>query len=145
MMFRIACDHRDGKARAYRDGDRPLIYLATTVGSLIGTGCAWVATDGNARTATTAFSGDLNQLDGMVDWDLMHAEQWSSTFEDPDRQRRRMAEFLVRDHVPLTAIRWIAAYSDEYATQVREALGQRDLRNRIHVRPNLYYGYRRRG
>lgn len=25
MMFRIACDHRDGKDRSYRGGDRPLI------------------------------------------------------------------------------------------------------------------------
>lgn len=141
MMYRIACDHRDGKDRAYRGGDHPLIYLGTTVEALIGAGCQWVATDGNARTATTSFTADLDQADTMVDWDLMHAERWHNTFDDPDRQRRRMAEFLVRDQVPLAAIRWFAAYSDGYADRIRAALGRRDLRNRIHVRPDLYYGY----
>lgn len=81
----------------------------------------------------------------MVDWDLMHARRWEDTDDDLDRQRRRMAEFLVHGHVPLTAIRWVAAYSDDYAGRVREALGRNELRNSIHVRPNLYYGYERGG
>ncbi len=96
MMYRIACDHRDGKELAYHGGDRPLIYLGTKVGALIEAGCQWVATDGNARTATTSFAVDLDQVDTMVDWELMHAQRWYNTIEDPDRQRRRMAEFLVR-------------------------------------------------
>lgn len=141
MMFRIACEYRDGEKRAYRDGDRPLIYLGTTVGALIDAGCQWMATDGNARTAITSFGADLDQLHTMVDWDLMHAKWWQSTFDDPDRERRRMAEFLVHDHVPLAAIRWVAAYSGEYADRARASLGQHDLRNSIYVRPDLYYGY----
>jgi hypothetical protein len=102
MMFRIACDHRDGVPGRYPGGDRPLVYLATTVGSIVDAGLGWVATDGNAATATTRFSSVLDDLDAMVDWPLMTATRWSNTPDDPDRQRRRMAELLVRTEVPLS-------------------------------------------
>src|SRR2546430_16721978 len=35
MMFRIACDHRDGVAGRYPGGDCPLVYLAATVGAVV--------------------------------------------------------------------------------------------------------------
>src|SRR5262249_40429592 len=73
MMYRIACDHRDGIGGRYPDGDRPLVYLAATVGAVIDAGLTWVATDGNAATATTEFSSDLDRLDDMIDWPLMKA------------------------------------------------------------------------
>lgn len=62
MMFRIACDHRDGIAGRYPDGDRPLVYLATTIGLVIDSGQGWVAADGNAATTATRFSSELTQL-----------------------------------------------------------------------------------
>ena len=89
MMFRIACDHRDAIPGRYPDGDRPLAYLATTVGAIIDAGLAWVATDGNAATATTRFIPDLDDLNLMVDWPLMRSQMWNNTSDDPDRQRRR--------------------------------------------------------
>ena len=32
MMYRIACDHRDGVPGRYPDGDDPLVYLVSSVG-----------------------------------------------------------------------------------------------------------------
>jgi ssDNA thymidine ADP-ribosyltransferase DarT-like protein len=48
MMYRIACDHRDGVPDRYQGGDTPLVYLVTTVGAVLEAGLTWVATDGNA-------------------------------------------------------------------------------------------------
>ncbi|MFV2013171.1 MULTISPECIES: DUF4433 domain-containing protein [unclassified Micromonospora] len=94
MMYRIACDHRDSIAGRYADGDRPLVYLAVTVGAVVEAGAAWLATDDNAAIATSAFTTALDDLDNMVDWPLVQAERWNSTVDDPDRRRRRMAQFL---------------------------------------------------
>jgi hypothetical protein len=144
MMFRIACDHRDSIAGRYPDGDRPLVYLATTVGELLGAGVAWVATDGNAATATSRFVATLDELDAVVDWPLMTAPQWNDVPEDPDRQRRRMAEFLVHRSVPLSALLKVYSYSEPHAAGIRAALAGHFLADLVSVRPSWYYGYERR-
>ena len=47
MMFRIACDHRDGVVGRYPDGDDPLVYLVTSMDRLVVSGLQWLL-----RTAT---------------------------------------------------------------------------------------------
>lgn len=144
MMYRIACDHRDSIAGRYPDGDRPLVYLAATVGAVIDSQLTWVATDGNAANATTEFSSDLDRLDEMIDWPLMTADRWNNVPDDPDRQRRRMAEFLVHRHVPLSVIHSVGTYSDLQADTVRTRLAGTSLVSRVLVRRNWYYGFERR-
>ena len=144
MMYRIACDHRDGTPGRYPGGDRPLLYLASTLGAVIDAGLTWVGTDGNAATATTVFTTDLDRFDEMVDWPLMTATRWNNTEADPDRQRRRMAEVLVHAAVPLSVIHQVAAYSDREAARARAALAGHELAGRVVVRPGWYYGYERR-
>lgn len=144
MLYRIACDHRDGVASRYADGDRPLAYLATTVGRLVDAGLRWVATDGNAATATTRFVATLAELDQVVDWGLMTERYWHNTPGDPDRQRRRMAELLVHRSVPLTALALVAVYSHAEGERARAGLGAHPLAERILVRRDWYYGYERR-
>jgi hypothetical protein len=144
MMYRIACDRRDSVPDRYQGGDGPLVYLATTVGAVVDAGSTWVATDGNAATATTEFTSDLQTMDHMVDWALMEAERWNSTPDDPDRQRRRQAEFLVHRSVPLTLIRWVGVRDDRHKHHVSKLLVDHALGRRVIVRPHWYYGYERR-
>ena len=144
MMYRIACDRRDGIPNRYAGGDKPLAYLVTSVGAVVAAGATWVATDGNAATATTEFTSDLNAMARMVDWPLMTAERWNNTPQDLDRQRRRQAELLVYGELPLSVIRWVAVHSDERASQVGKLLVDHALGQRIIVRPHWYYGYERR-
>jgi hypothetical protein len=143
MMYRIACDHRDTVPGRYSGGDRPLVYLVARIGGLIDAGLDWVATDGNAATATTEFSCDLARMDRMIDWALMSAERWNNTESDPDRQRRRMAEFLVYGSVPLSVIHQVGTYSDLYASRTKEILTGHGLASEVYVRPGWYYGYER--
>ena len=143
MMYRIACDHRDSRPGRYQGGDRPLVYLVTTVGAL-DADHACVGTDGNAASGPTVFTNDLDELDEIVDWPLMIQREWNNTHGDPDRQRRRMAELLVHEAVPLAAIAYLAAHSVDVATQASKALSDHALAESIVVRPAWYYGYERR-
>ncbi|MEU4556776.1 DUF4433 domain-containing protein [Actinoplanes sp. NPDC023936] len=143
MLYRIACDHRDSVPGRYQGGDRPLVYLVTSIGAVLGAHLDWVATDGNAATATTEFTSDLASLEAAVDWPLMESERWNSTEDDPDRQRRRLAEFLVHRRVPLSLIRWVATYDERHKEQVKEMMSGNPLTERIIVRPGWYYGFER--
>jgi hypothetical protein len=144
MMYRISCDCRDAAPGRYQGGDRSLVYLAARVGAIVESGVAWVATDGNARAVITRFTTDLHEMAAMIDWPLMRAKMWNSTLEDPDRERRRMAELLVHQQMPLALFHEVDVYSEEHATRVRVALGEYPLAERICVRPQWYYGFERR-
>ena len=144
MMYRISCDCRDAVPGRYHGGNRPLVYLAARIGTILDSGPAWVATDGNARAVITRFTTDLDELTAMIDWPLMRAKMWNSTPEDPDRERRRMAELLVHLRAPLALFHEVAVYSETYAARVRVALGDHPLAQRVSVRPQWYYGLERR-
>jgi hypothetical protein len=141
MMFRIACDHRDGVLNCYSGGDDPLVYLVTSVDRIVAAGSTWFASDGNAAAAITQFTDEIADLDGLVDWPLMREELWADTHDDQDRQRRRMAEFLVLDHVPLALIAGYAVRTAEREAEVRPIVGPDPY---VAVRTSWYYGYERR-
>jgi hypothetical protein len=145
MMYRIACDCRDSVPGRYQGGDRELAYLLSTVGKVLDHNLGWVASDGNAATGTTSFFDTPDEAEAAIDWPLMRATMWNDTADDLDRQRRRMAEFLVHERVPLALFDHVAVYSDSYAGAARAALAGSHLASRILVRPSWYYGYQRRG
>jgi hypothetical protein len=144
MMFRIACDCRDSVPGRYQGGDRPLIYFAARVAAVVDSHLPWVATDGNARVLISRFTSDLGEVATMVDWPLMRTKMWNSTPDDPDRERRRMAELLVHREAPLTVFHEVGVYSEEHAGPARDALGSHPLAQRVVVRRDWYYGYERR-
>ncbi|NBE81644.1 type II toxin-antitoxin system toxin DNA ADP-ribosyl transferase DarT [Micromonospora rubida] len=145
MMFRIACEHRDGKVGCYPGGDDPLVYLVSSVELVHAAELGWVASDGNCAATLTRFSPALNDLADLVDWPLLKERIWRNTPEDPDRVRRRMAEFLIHREFPLGLLTGYAVRTparQEQLTQVLRAAGIIDAY--VGVRPDWYYGYQRR-
>lgn len=61
-----------------------------------------IFTDGNAASSPTNFFDDVSRLDEL-DWDCIWAEYWKDFGEDG--RRKRCAEVLVPDAIPLTRIR----------------------------------------
>ncbi|QMU72577.1 DUF4433 domain-containing protein [Streptacidiphilus sp. P02-A3a] len=128
-----------GRVATYQDGQPPLIYLATTVGSVVATGRPFVFSDGNCAAVITDHSNDLAEIDKFVDWPLMRAPRWANTTEDGDRMRRRMAEFLVHEHLPLAAIEGFGTYDERATNSVRALLAERGLATPVTVRRDWYY------
>ncbi|MFF5447134.1 DarT ssDNA thymidine ADP-ribosyltransferase family protein [Streptomyces sp. NPDC012888] len=66
-------------------------------------------------------------------------ERWNNTDEDPDRMRRRMAEYLVHERVPVEAITQLAVRGPRYAEDVRVMLRAHGVPATVDVRPAWYY------
>ena len=81
-----------GGVEGYTDGQEPVIHLRSTAEAVKKAGLSWVFTEGHADMGYTDFFDDLKDLD-KIDWDLMQARYWHDTNNDPDRTRRRQAEF----------------------------------------------------
>lgn len=115
-----------------------IVYLVTGVESVKAAGCSFVFTDGHAIMSFTEFYDDPADLD-KVDWPLMRARMWHDTADDPDRKRRRQAEFLVHRLVPWEAILEIGVINDTMRTHVLQLLQKTDNPPVVRLRPDWYY------
>ena len=115
------------------------MYLVTSVQKIVEEGLRFVFTDRNAALRIADYGDDLEDLDDSVDWDLMEGRMWNNTDEEPDRQERRMAEFLVHDRVPWSAFIGVAARNDDKCRQVERALASVGAKVLVTPRPEWYF------
>jgi hypothetical protein len=110
-----------GGVEGYADGQEPVIHLRSTAEAVKKAGLRWVFTEGHADMDYTDFFDDLKDLD-KIDWDLMQARYWHDTNNDPDRKRRRQAEFLVHEFLPWGLVSYIGVYDRSIAETVGKLL-----------------------
>ncbi len=136
MLFRL----HTGQVAGYDQGQRPLLYLVSSVSEIQREGLDFVFSDGHGLAGFTRWFDDLDHLD-QVDWQTVHARYWAADATDNDRQRRKQAEFLVHRFCPWSAIRGVAVIDEQMQRCVEESFAQHpdDLRRPVAVRRTWYY------
>jgi hypothetical protein len=135
MLFTIS----RGNVQGYTEGQRPIVYLVSTVETAVALNKPWTFTDGHAEMEISQFFADLKQLSKVVDWNVMQAQYWNDTREDNDRRRRRQAEFLVYEFFPWAAVSRIGVHSNTIKRQVEFALQSIDHKPEVVVEADWYY------
>lgn len=137
MLYRIV----QGGVRSYADGDARIVYLCTTLERLAELGLDPVLTDRNAAKRYAEFHrlSDGEPETDFIDWPLMRAKMWNNDAEHPDRMERRMAECLVSQMVPWTAIEFVGAKSQTVADEVTALLAGAAHRPRVGIRREWYF------
>ncbi len=135
MLFRI---QHDGVENVSSDPAR-LVYLVSSTEAVLEAGLACVYTDGNAAAAFTDFHDDPAGIDTVIDWPLMRAKMWANTPEDPDRRRRRGAEFLVHQALPLKLLHELAVYDRSAGAAATETIAAAGWQLDVHVRGSWYF------
>lgn len=118
---------------------RRVLHLATTVEKIFDADLPFLFSSGHPLVAPSQFYEALPEM-AHLDWLLFAAQFWNKTASDPDRPRRRQAEFLVRGFVPFQILRGIGTRDEVVAEQVRAIL--RDRGNAgipVKPMPNWYY------
>ncbi|WP_415878963.1 DUF4433 domain-containing protein [Methylomonas sp. TEB] len=136
MLYAI---HKDNIA-GYHGGQQSIVYLVSELASVQQAGLSFVFTDGHAIMQVSEFYNDEADLN-KIDWPLMKAKLWKDTDEDPDRKRRRQAEFLLHRRCPWSLISGIAVFDEAMKSRVESLLD--DLKPahlpRVKVLPAWYY------
>jgi hypothetical protein len=129
---------KTGQVRGYTEGQGPLIYLVTQAQSVPPNGVAF--SDGHRLAAFTVWFDSLDRLT-EIDWGVVGMRYWKDTRDNPDRQRRKQAEFLVHRQCSWDLITEIGVI-DESAKQRVESI-QEDypaaLRRPVYERRAWYY------
>lgn len=127
-----------GFVEGYDGGQESIIYLVSSVEKVIQGDRPWYFTDGHAVEAMTDFFTDVARLD-RVDWAVIDNWSWHDTKEDPDRKRRKQAEFLVHQSFPWTWVESIGVINAKMEQQVAAILVNAQHKPPIEIRPNWYY------
>ncbi|MBG9587219.1 type II toxin-antitoxin system toxin DNA ADP-ribosyl transferase DarT [Cytobacillus firmus] len=134
MLYAI----NNGKVEGFKGTQDDIIYLVTKTNKILDSGRDFVFTDGHAIMALTEFYNDLTYLD-EIDWSVMESKYWNDTDEFPDRKRRRQAEFLVHESVPLEFLIGIGVRNERIKTIVEEFIKDYSVNMKILQKPSFYY------
>lgn len=127
-----------GNVKSYNGSQEEIIYLVSSVERVIKSKRRWCFTDGHAVEAMSVFFcaiGDLKQ----VDWAVIDHWSWRNTEEDPDRKRRKQAEFLVCESFPWTWVESIGVIRAVVEKNVAKVLAQANHKPPITLQPKWYY------
>lgn len=126
--------------RAQYAGDHAgLVMLGTVIRSVVESGGSWCVADRNAGSPLVQFSQDLGNLGSFIDFDLMKRYRWSNTPDDPDRQTRRAAEFLVLREVPVTMVTQVVTSTSAGVSRARQILQNVGGIRQYEVQPSFLY------
>jgi ssDNA thymidine ADP-ribosyltransferase, DarT len=121
------------------NGQEGLACIVSSIENVQAAGLNFVFTDGHGIMAPlTNFYDDLGNLD-KIDWKLMEAVYWRDTAEDPDRGRRRQAEFLVHEFFPWECVIGIGVNKASIIARVRDLLADLGESTEIKAKPNFFY------
>jgi hypothetical protein len=135
MLYKLS----RGSVPGYSDGQDPLVYLVSTAEAITVSGAACLFSDGNCASGVTQLFDDLGLLDAAVDWEVMRAAMWNNTAADPDRMRRRMAEFLAHQQVIIEHMTEIVVRSATIGQRVEKILAGHHVTLPVRVEPRWYY------
>lgn len=133
----LYANHR-GNVPTNTDGQQAIIYLVSTVEAVVAAGLPFVFTDGHAIMFNSVFYDDLARLD-QIDWPLMSAQYWHDTDDDPDRSRRKQAEFLVHSAFPWSLVHEIGVYDEGRLQEVRSSLQGRTHQPTVRLKRAWYF------
>lgn len=136
MLLNIKTGYRGIRQRSQSE----IIYLCTHIEAVIKACPEWCFTDGHAKDKLTTY---YNQVDGLalIDWDTVTSKYWSSTPEDPDRMRRKQAEFLVKTYVPSACLSGLIVHDTAVSDKANEIMNRVGITLPIHIDRNHNYYY----
>jgi hypothetical protein len=129
-----------GRVEGYADGQDPIIYLVSTVQTVLESGSGFVFSDGHGIARYTEWFDNLDHLD-KVDWEMVYQRYWADNVDDMDRQRRKQAEFLVHRFCDWSLIHEIAVIDSVMKGHVEGILKRYppEMLRDVKVQRNWYY------
>ena len=133
MLFKIKTGYG-----VHQYAQEDIAYICCKLDNVINNCSEWCFTDGHAKATISEFYNNLANLN-QVDWTIINERMWTNTDSDYDRMRRKQAEFLVKDHVPLGCIEGIAVYNERSKLNVEQIIQRLGINIPVKVKNNFYY------
>jgi hypothetical protein len=130
--------YKKGNVTGRPENQDYIVYLASTVEHIVANKVPSVFTDGHPVVEPKAFYNNLADIN-QVDLALMTKRDWFDTNADPDRKRRRQAEFLVYQRFAWDLVLEVGARTPAMQQWVYQVMGNTPYKPPCIVRPAWYY------
>lgn len=119
---------------------KDIIYICCKLNELVTGDFQWCFTDGNAAKRLTKFARKLTSLE-LLDWRSITTTDFrdENADGDEDRIRKKHAEFLVKDHVPVNYIKGIVVLNQAKKEQVEAIIDELDLKIEVKIKTEFYF------
>lgn len=116
---------------------REIIYIACSIVPIINSNFIYYFSDGHGTDSLTTFydSSEINRLPDLIHWPSVFEPYWGGQ-ENLNLKRKKQAEFLVRNDLPVAYIFGFGCYNQEAKNKLIE-IGVEE--NKIRIIPNSYY------
>ncbi|MHC1706315.1 MAG: DUF4433 domain-containing protein [Bacteroidales bacterium] len=120
---------------------KDIIYICCKLSELATENFQWCYTNGNAAKAITKYYNTLENIETNIDWNSIRTNDFrdENADGDEDRIRKKHAEFMVKDHVPVDYIEVIAVLNQTMKVQVESILKELDLNIEVKIETKFYF------
>ncbi|MBA3704457.1 MAG: DUF4433 domain-containing protein [Bacteroidetes bacterium] len=115
-----------------------IVYLISSLSKIEEIGCSYIFSDGHAWDGMSTLYNNPSDLN-KVDWNIVKDKNWKNDDDNFDRKRRKQAELLVHNHVPITCIEYIVVYDDIKLKFVQNEISKAGLSVPVHISTKHYY------
>ncbi len=115
-----------------------IVIFVSSLHRIAAAGLHFVFTDQHAYPVSARYFSDLNDL-SVIDWGILAARDFQRNPDDPGKVERYMAEALVFQHVPLSALMGMVCYSSAAENKVLAIQAESEVKLNTAVRPNWYF------
>ncbi len=130
MLYQIAKGYEDIPKQAQED----IVYLISSFNQVEAHNLAFFFTDGHARSLTSSFYNSKQDFD-KLDWNAIYTTSWKSDEIDLRRKEKKQAEFLVKNHVPVSAIEYLGVFNETAKQKVVCLLKESNVNINVRVSP----------
>jgi hypothetical protein len=134
MLYAI----KTGRIEGFEGGQRDIVYLVCGIESIIEKRLPFVFTDGHAIMTFSNYFSDIRHLD-RIDWEVMRERYWYDTEENPDRKRKRQAEFLIKEFLPFGLVEEIGVIDASIRNEVRDIVFKNGYDKIVNIKNDWYY------
>lgn len=134
MLYAIS----QGNVKEY-DGDQErIIYAVSTTQAVKDSGLRFIFCNAHPIMEMTEFFDKLEDLD-KIDWAIMNSKYWNDTLGQPDRKRRRQAEFLTHESFPWELIHELTVMTERAKNAAEKILREFGTKLEVNIRPQWYF------
>lgn len=88
----------------------------------------------------TRFYTDESGFDDL-DWEAIYATQWRNTEDDPDRQRKKQAEYMVKRGVPVACFAYFLIFDEQCKQKVESLQSIAQTAVPVKISKQVYYDH----
>lgn len=136
MLYTIKHGYSGVNQRPQND----IVFFVSTVEKVEEAGLPFVFSDRHAKRAVAKFYTSSSDLD-KLDWETIRSRVWANDHQNLSRRDLKQAEFLIRNHVPVSCLHALVVKTLERKKYFDEIIRNLGLEIVVHVdnQCKLYY------